>query len=90
MRRGKIYEKIVNIPSTLLKCDNLSGIIPDRLSCCFWGERKNFLTFHRVEAVNCKTNLRGVKKTAAVFRYMLFRERKRGNAEQYLFESAGG
>lgn len=90
MRPCKIYEKIVNIPIRLLKYDNLSGMIPDRLSYHFWEDVKKFLTFPRVEAVNCETNFRGVKKTAAVIRYMLFRERERRYADADFFEPAGG
>ena len=46
------YENFVNIPRTLLQCDNLSGMIPDRLSHYFGKVQKKFLTFPPVEAVN--------------------------------------
>lgn len=45
-------ENFVNISKDLLQCDNLSGMIPDRLSCYFWGRRKKRLTFPPVEAVS--------------------------------------
>lgn len=49
------YEDFVNIPKTLLQYDNLSGMIPDRLSYYFGGGEKFFLTFHLPEAVNLST-----------------------------------
>ena len=45
------YENFVNIPMAPLQCDNLSGMIPDRLSCYFGGTWKKRLTFYLVEAV---------------------------------------
>lgn len=65
-----------------MQYDNLSGIIPDRLSYYFFPERKKFLTFHQVEAVCFWKRL---KKTAALYRY----ERMRGDADHYIFEFAG-
>ena len=46
------YEEFVNIAGTLLQYDNLTGIIPDRLSYYFEKMRKISLTFPRVEAVS--------------------------------------
>lgn len=100
------YEDFVNISPTPLQYDNLSGMMPDRLSYYFRGERKKFLTFHLMEAVSFEKIFRQVKKTAALSRVMLFRrhridrraqtdpavpaERERGYAQQYVFEPAGG
>ena len=47
-----ICEKTVKNGIALLKCDNLSGMIPDRLSHYFGKVQKKFLTFPPVEAVN--------------------------------------
>lgn len=58
----KKYENFVNIPRTLLQYDNLSGMIPDRLSYYFGAARKKFLTSPPVEAVNFGSIFRRVEE----------------------------
>ena len=57
------YENFVNIPRSPLQCDNLSGMIPDRLSYYFGAARKKFLTFPPVEAVNFGSIFRRIEET---------------------------